>query len=125
MFSRIPIRFSLRTFLVTIALVAGAMYLVLDYNRVRNARGDYEYSYALWSVSNITLEDLTAASDKLAFVEAASPWTSKRTAADRHIARVEDLIDRIENGLWCNTPPDELARRAEYLKQNIRKHRLE
>jgi hypothetical protein len=122
---RIPKRFSLRTFLVMIAFVAGATYLLLDYNRVRIARAEYEYSYALWTVFNVTLEDLTAASEKLAFVEAASPWTSTRTAADRHIARVEDLIDRIENGLWCNTPPDELARRAEYLKQSIRKHRLE
>jgi hypothetical protein len=125
MFSRIPKRFSLRTFLGMIALFAGATYMVHDCHRVRNARADYDYSYALWQIANITVEDLAAASEKLALEEAASPWTSRRAAVDRHIERVEDLVDRIENGLWCFTTPDELTRRAEYLKENIRKHRLE
>jgi hypothetical protein len=123
MLSRIPKRFSLRTFFVMIALVAGATYLVLDYYRVRAARAEYEYRNALLEVGNLTFEDVTVASEKLASVEAESPWISTRTAEDRHIARVEYFIDRLENGLWCNTPPEELARRAENLKENIRKHK--
>jgi hypothetical protein len=122
---RIPKRFSLRTFLVMIAVVAAVTYVVLDYERVRKARAGYDYSYALWQIANITVEDLAAASEKLALQEAASPWTSKRAAVDRHIERVDDLVDRIENGLWCFTTPDELARRAEYLKENIRSHKVQ
>lgn len=121
MFSRIPKRFSLRTMLLLMAVVAVAAYLVRDHYRVRNARADYEHTHADWSADLITLESLIGASETLAQEEAASPWVSMRRATDGHIQRMIRLLYLVEFGVW-EVRPEELDRRAEFLKENIRKH---
>jgi hypothetical protein len=117
-----PRRFSIRAMLLLVAVIAAALFGFRDYMRLRNARGHYRWVYARWNVHGLTIEDLTAASELLARQETESMWVSKRVAEEEHLARMTEVLDRLDAHFMESS--EKYVRQArDHLQQNIDKHR--
>ncbi|WP_145289889.1 hypothetical protein [Pirellulimonas nuda] len=102
-------RFSMRSALTTVTMLALAIILFRDLTNVRSARLDFSRSSQAWLASRITLREVVTAADRLYKAEEVSVWTSRTEANRRQANRLEQLADMSER-MQIEMPP---ARRFE------------
>jgi len=115
------VRFSTRSLLLFIVLIAAATFVVRDYIQVRNAREKYRWVYAGWQSHRITIEQLTAASEELATQEADSAWISRRVAENGHIARIVDVWEGLD-AHFMESSEQYLQNARDHLRKELDKH---
>jgi hypothetical protein len=96
MYRWLPKRFSIRTLLVLVVVVAGALVIVLERYRWTAAHFRYQHVWTLWDVRTLTTPDIVAAADSLFAVERQTLWMPSSTSRRRHAERLSDLADQIE-----------------------------
>jgi hypothetical protein len=116
---RIPKRFSLRTMLRLVAVIASAAYIVREHYDIRFARERYVLSYVNWDQKLIPIDKVIESSEQLARDETDSVWISVRTAEKRHVERMNELVRDIEGCFpWLMQESSDLLA----VKRNIREH---
>ena len=96
MFRRLQPRFSLRAFLIFVALCAGGLVIAREWAKVRDAREGYSHACALWEARRIRLTEVVDAATRLFEVESATLWIGNSEAVDRQEERLTDLVERAE-----------------------------
>jgi hypothetical protein len=104
-FLRIPKKFSARTMLVFVALVAVAIVVIRDQRELRRARKAFDHTWTLFMANIADHEAVASASAALANVEAASPWISIETAKQRHIVRLYGIL-RVYDHPFSHASPE-------------------
>jgi hypothetical protein len=81
-------QFNIRTLLIAFFFVACAMYWLVEYNKLRNAREEYSGANAAFEAGVITFDSLVAASEKLCRAEEGMPFADKVRARALNVARI-------------------------------------
>src|SRR5437763_13523167 len=111
---RLPRRFSIRTMLVSVALIAGTIIATRDYVRVQAAREQFDWLWASREAGRVPFDAVVAGSYRLMDAEDSALWISKRTATSRHVARLKYLLDKVESPL-SESNPDTIKRQAAFI----------
>jgi hypothetical protein len=94
MFERIPRRFSIRTMLVLIAIIAVAIVATRDYMRMQSARQTVHF---LWAAHrHISFDEFIAGSRELKQAEESMLWGSRQAAAE-HVKRMNMLLEEVQS----------------------------
>ena len=118
-----PTRFNLRTLLLAGAVVALAAYLLREWILLRDARDQFNQVWAGRAAGHVTVENVVLTSGRLLKAEAASPWIFAQTAQQRHLDRLNTLLEEIENPIR-DASPEWVEKQSRYVRREIDKHRL-
>jgi hypothetical protein len=95
MLPRFPRRFGIRFMLVSIAMIAVTIVATRDYVRVQNAREQFGF---LWAAHRqVSFDKFVAASRELKQAEESTFWTSRHSAAERHVKRMAMLLEEVQS----------------------------
>jgi hypothetical protein len=118
---RLPRQFSIRTMLVSVAIIAATVVGTRDYVRVQTARDNFDWLWAGWDAGRISSETIVAGSYPLMDAEESALWISKRTAASRHVERLKQILAKVQSPL-SESQPDTKQRQARFIRQEIRRY---
>ena len=96
MYRWLPRRFSIRTLLVVVALIAFGLTVAVERSAWHAAQERYERALALWSVGNTTASDVVGEAEVLYGAELQTLWLPQSTAKGRHVERLSELADRVD-----------------------------
>jgi hypothetical protein len=100
MASRLPIRFSIRTMLTFVALVAFAAFAIRDHVLLSEARHRFDAVESRWLTSQLSDEDYVEASEALMSAESESLWITRNAAHGKHalhLLRLSQWLDSLSN----------------------------
>lgn len=92
----LPKRFSIRTLLIVIALVAFALVSWREWTQWNEAHYRYERALAAWMAFNIRTSDVVGEVEALYDAESRTLWMPQSIARKRHAARMSELADDME-----------------------------
>jgi hypothetical protein len=118
---RLSRRFSIRTMLVSVALIAATIVVTRDYVRVQSARDQFDWLLAHWEAGRVLPETVVAGSYPLMDAEESTLWISKRAATSRHVARLKYILGKMESPL-SESNRDTTKRRAASIREEIRRY---
>jgi hypothetical protein len=106
--------------LLAIAISAVATYSIREWWLLRDAREQFNYAWAGWEAGRATHENVVLTSARLMKAEAAAPWISDRSAKQRHVERLNRLLESIESPT-NESHPDVINRQVVYVRREIGK----
>jgi hypothetical protein len=115
------LRFSSRTILVAVGVVAVSLYAFRAFSELREARREYERNLTFNDVGKIGLEEVRRSARALYEVERSTPWLSDRRAAQNYANRLQSLIEQNESREWLSHPPalDALRIQIQLIKEEL------
>jgi hypothetical protein len=117
----IPRRFSIRTMLVSVALIAATIVVTRDYQNLHNARARLQLVMANYEAGRVTAEDVVNASKELMTAESATLWISKRASAGAHVERLKYLLAKVQSPVSESRRQD-IQRRVAYIQQELQQY---
>src|SRR5262245_39088057 len=85
------------TILAAAILIVFAGYLAREWMQLRDVRGQFDHEWRNWQSFRTTVENIVLTSVRLREAEAAAPWISEGAARERHLKRMEALLESVES----------------------------
>jgi hypothetical protein len=115
-------RFRWPLILAAAVLIVATGYAAREWARLLDVRQQFDAEWRNWQTFRTTAENVVLTSARLHEAEAVSPWISQRTARERHLERMDVLLESVQSPP-PDSPPHVTEREAEIVRREIDKHR--
>jgi hypothetical protein len=113
-------RFRWPTILAAAIVVVAAGYLAREWMQLRDVQGQFDHEWRNWQSFRNTAENVVLTSARLKDAEAAAPWITEDAARERHLKRMEVLLESVESPPE-NTPSQATERDSDFVRREIDK----
>jgi hypothetical protein len=108
------------TILTAAIVILAVGYLARELMQLRDVQSQFDHEWRNWQSFRNSAENVVLTSARLKDAEAAAPWITEDAARERHLHRMEELLESVESPP-ANTPPQATERDSEIVRREIDK----